>query len=300
MKVGFIGLGAMGRHMARHLQEAGHDMTVHDIRREAGTPFLEAGANWADTPKGVALASEVILTSLPGPVDVEGVVLGPDGIADGVTSGQVYLDLSTNSPVVTRRLHKEMADRGMEMLDVPVSGGVVGAEAGTLSMLVGGDEELFNRMLPLLQQFGDKPFYCGPSGAGQVCKLVNNYISLSIQPLLAEAFTIGVKAGVDPVTIFEAVSRSTGNTSSMQRRYPTGLFKGNFAPGFTVNLGRKDLGLAIDLAKDFDVPVQYGPLSWKEYDETSKRDRGLLDTGAVALIQEERAGVEIRSGMDAK
>ena len=300
MKVGFIGLGAMGRHMARHLQEAGHDMTIHDIRREAATPFLEAGADWADTPKGVALASEVILTSLPGPVDVEGVVLGPDGIADGVTSGQVYLDLSTNSPVVTRRLHQEMADRGVEMLDVPVSGGTVGAEAGTLSMLVGGDEALFNRMLPLLEQFGDKPFYCGPSGSGQVCKLVNNYISLSIQPLLAEAFTIGVKAGVDPATIFEAVSRSTGNTLSMQRRYPTGLFKGNFAPGFTVNLGRKDLGLAIDMAKDFDVPVQYGPMSWKEYDETSKKDRGLLDTGAVALIQEERAGVEIRADMDSK
>ena len=152
MKVGFIGLGAMGRHMARHLQEAGHDMTVHDIRREAATPFLEAGADWADTPKGVALASEVILTSLPGPVDGEGVVLGPDGIADGITSGQVYLDLSTNSPVVTRRLHKEMADRGVEMLDVPVSGGTVGAEAGTLSMLVGGDEALYNRMLPLLHR----------------------------------------------------------------------------------------------------------------------------------------------------
>lgn len=300
MKVGFIGLGAMGRHMARHLQEAGHHMTVHDIRREAATPFLESGADWADTPKGVAFASEIIFTSLPGPVDVEGVVLGPDGIADGITSGQVYLDLSTNSPVATRRLHKELAERGVEMLDVPVSGGVEGAEAGTLSMLVGGDEALYRRMLPLLQQFGDKPFYCGPSGAGQVCKLVNNYLSLSIQPLLAEAFTIGIKAGVNPATIFNAVSRSTGDTPSMQRRYPTGLFKGNFAPGFTVNLGRKDLGLALEMAKDFDVPVQYGPISWKEYDETSKRDRGLLDIGAVALIQEERSGVEIRADLDEK
>jgi 3-hydroxyisobutyrate dehydrogenase-like beta-hydroxyacid dehydrogenase len=300
MKVGFIGLGAMGRHMARHLQEAGHDMTVHDIRREAATPFLESGADWADTPKGVAFASETIFTSLPGPVDVEGVVLGPDGIADGITSGQVYLDLSTNSPVVTRRLHKELAERGVEMLDAPVSGGVEGAEAGTLSMLVGGDEALYNRVLPLLQQFGDKPFYCGPSGAGQVCKLVNNYLSLSIQPLLAEAFTIGIKAGVNPATIFNAVSRSTGDTPSMQRRYPTGLFKGNFAPGFTVNLGRKDLSLALEMAKDFDVPVQFGPISWKEYDETSKRNRGLLDIGAVALIQEERSGVEIRADLDVK
>lgn len=300
MKVGFIGLGAMGRHMARHLQEAGHDMIVHDIRREAATPFLESGANWADTPKDIALVSEIIFTSLPGPVDVESVVLGPDGIAEGITSGQVYLDLSTNSPVVTRKLHKELAERGVDMLDVPVSGGVEGAEAGTLSMLVGGDEALYNRMLPLLQQFGDKPFYCGPSGAGQVCKLVNNYISLSIQPLLAEAFSIGVKAGVNPATIFNAVSRSTGNTPAMQRRYPTGLLKGNFTPGFTVNLARKDLGLALDMAKDFGVPVQYGPISWKEYDTTSKQDRGVLDIGAVTLIQEERSGVEIRADLDVK
>ena len=300
MKVGFIGLGAMGRHMARHLQESGNDMTVHDLRREAATHLLEAGAEWADTPKEVALKSEVILTSLPGPIDVESVVLGPDGIADGITAEQIYLDLSTNSPTVTRRLHQEMADRGVGMLDVPVSGGVAGAEAGTLSMLVGGDQALYRKMLPLLHQLGDKPLYCGPSGAGQVCKLVNNYISLSIQPLLAEAFSIGVKAGVDPATIFQAVSRSTGNTPSMQTRYPSGLFKGNFAPGFTVNLGRKDLGLALDMAKDFDVPVQYGLISWQEYSETSNRGRGLLDTAAVALLQEERAGVEIRANLDSE
>ena len=300
MKVGFIGLGAMGRHMARNLQESGNNLTVHDLRREAATHILESGAEWADTPKEVAQKSEVIFTSLPGPIDVESVVLGPEGIAEGATKGQIYLDLSTNSPTVTRRLHQEMADRGVAMLDVPVSGGVAGAEEGTLSMLVGGDQALYHQMLPLLLQLGDKPFYCGPAGAGQVCKLVNNYISLSIQPLLAEAFTIGVKAGVDPATIFEAVSRSTGNTPSMQRRYPSGLFKGNFAPGFPVDLGRKDLGLALDLAKDFNVPVQYGPISWEEYSETSKRGRGLLDTGAVALIQEERAGVEIRADLESE
>ena len=298
MDVGFIGLGAMGRHMARHLQAAGHTMTVHDIRREAATPFLEAGANWADTPQQVAQASEVVFTSLPGPADVESVVLGDEGSAAGGSSGQVYVDLSTNSPVLTRRLHAELAAKGIRMLDCPVSGGTVGAEAATLALLVGGDKELYEEMLPALSAIGDKPFYCGPSGAGQVCKLVNNYISLSLQPLLAEAFSIGVKAGVDPGTLYEAVVRSTGNTASMQRRYPTGLFKGNFTPGFTVNLGRKDLTLGLQLAEDFGVPVQFGPMALNEYAESANRDRGLMDTGSVALLQEERAGVEIRADVE--
>ena len=298
MDVGFIGLGAMGRHMTRHLQAAGHTMTVHDIRREAATPFLEAGANWGDTPQKVAQASEVVFTSLPGPVEVEAVTLGPEGIAAGASSGQVYVDLSTNSPVLTRRLHAELAAMGIRMLDCPVSGGTIGAEEATLALLVGGDRELYEEMLPVLSAIGDKPFYCGTAGAGQVCKLVNNYITLSLQPLLAEAFSIGVKAGVDAGTLFEAVSRSTGNTRSMQWRYPPALLKGNFAPTFTVDLVRKDLGLAIELAEQFGVPLQLGPLAYKEYDEMSKGGRGGLDTSSVALLQEERAGVEIRADVE--
>ena len=240
----------------------------------------------------------MVFTSLPGPADVESVTIGTDGIIAGAVAGQVYVDLSTNSPVLTRQLHAEFASRGVRMLDCPVSGGTVGAEAATLALLVGGDKALYEEMLPVLQCIGDKPFYCGPSGAGQVCKLVNNYISLSLQPLLAEAFSIGVKAGVDPGTLYEAVVRSTGNTASMQRRYPTGLFKGNFTPGFTVNLGRKDLTLGLQLAEDFGVPVQFGPVALGEYAESANRDRGLMDTGSVALLQEERAGVEMRADIE--
>ena len=246
----------------------------------------------------MAQAAEVVFTSLPGPADVESVTIGTDGIIAGAVAGQVYVDLSTNSPVLTRQLHAEFASRGVRMLDCPVSGGTVGAEAATLALLVGGDKALYEELLPVLSAIGDKPFYCGPSGAGQVCKLVNNYISLSLQPLLAEAFSIGVKAGVDPGTLYEAVVRSTGNTASMQRRYPTGLFKGNFTPGFTVNLGRKDLTLGLQLAEDFGVPVQFGPVALGEYAESANRDRGLMDTGSVALLQEERAGVEIRADIE--
>ncbi len=299
MDVGFIGLGAMGNHMVRHLQAAGHALTVHDLRREAATPFLEAGADWGDTPQQVAQASEVVFTSLPGPVEVEAVALGTEGIAAGAAPGKVYVDLSTNSPVLTRRLHAELAAQGVRMLDCPVSGGTIGAQEATLALLVGGDRNLYEEVLPVLRAIGDKPFYCGPAGAGQVCKLVNNFITLSLQPLLAEAFSIGVKAGVDAGTLFEAVSRSTGNTRSMQWRYPPGVLKGNFNPTFTVDLVCKDLGLAIQLAEDYGVPLQFGRLSYNEYAEASKQGRGSLDVGAVALLQEERAGVEIRADVEA-
>ena len=300
MDVGFIGLGAMGNHMVRHLQAAGHHLTVHDLRREAATPFLEAGANWGDTPQQVAQASEVVFTSLPGPVEVEAVALGPEGIAAGAALGKVYVDLSTNSAVLTRRLHAELAAQGVRMLDCPVSGGTIGAQEATLALLVGGDRDLYEEVLPVLRAIGDKPFYCGPAGAGQVCKLVNNFITLSLQPLLAEAFSIGVKAGVDAGTLFEAVSRSTGNTRSMEWRYPPGVLKGDFNPTFTVDLVCKDLGLAIQLAEDYGVPLQFGRLSYSEYAEASKQGRGSLDVGAVALLQEERAGVEIRADVEAQ
>ncbi|MDE2899485.1 MAG: NAD(P)-dependent oxidoreductase [Chloroflexota bacterium] len=298
MKVGFIGIGAMGNHMVRHLQAAGHELTLHDLRREAATPFLEAGADWGDSPKAVAQASDVVFTSLPGPTDVETVALGPEGVAEGASPGKVYVDLSTNSPVLTRRLHADMAAKGIRMLDCPVSGGTIGAQEASLALLVGGDRDLYEEVLPVLRAIGDKPIYCGPSGAGQVCKLVNNYITLSLQPLLAEAFSIGVKAGVDAGTLFEAVSRSTGNTRSMQWRYPPGVLKGEFTPTFTVDLVLKDLGLAIGLAEDFDVPLQFGPLAYGEYAEASRTGRGRLDVCAVALLQEERAGVEIRADVE--
>ena len=274
-------------------------MIVHDLRREAATPFLEAGANWGDTPQQVAQASEVVFTSLPGPADVESVALGAEGIAAGASPGQVYVDLSTNSPILTRRLHVGAGGQLASACWTARSAAALSARRKRRSRCWwAASRALYEEMLPVLSAIGDKPFYCGPAGAGQVCKLVNNYITLSLQPLLAEAFSIGVKAGVDAGTLFEAVSRSTGNTRSMQWRYPPALLKGNFTPTFTVDLVRKDLGLAIELAENYGVPLQLGPLAYKEYDEMSKGGRGQLDTSSVALLQEERAGVEIRADVE--
>ena len=174
MRVGFIGLGLMGNHMATNVQKGGHDLVVHDLRPEAAKPHLSAGAKWADSPKQVAEASEVVFTSLPTPPDVEAVALGESGILAGLPRGKAYFDLSTNSPTVVRRISKTFAERGVHMLDAPVSGGPRGAKSGKLAIWVGGDEEVFKRHKPVLDSMSDQPTYIGPIGAGSIAKLVHN------------------------------------------------------------------------------------------------------------------------------
>ena len=169
MKIGFIGTGNMGNPMAANLIKAGHQLTVHDLRREAATNLLEMGANWADSPKEAVPGNEMVLTSLPVPRDVEAVVLGENGILEGAIKGQVFFDLSTNSPTMIRRLHDECADKGVTLLDSPVSGGTYGAAAGTLAVMVGGDKPTFEKFKPTLEAIGNHVVYCGAIGNGSVC-----------------------------------------------------------------------------------------------------------------------------------
>jgi 3-hydroxyisobutyrate dehydrogenase len=205
MKIGFIGLGTMGRHMASNLMTAGHDLVVHDVRREAAAPHREAGARWAETPRGVAEATDVIFTSLPGPPEVEAVALGEEGLLAGLKAGKVYFDLTTNAPALVRRIHGVFGARGIHMLDAPVSGGPRGAETRRLALWVGGDEGVFKRYRAVLGAIGDQPHYVGPIGAGSIAKLVHNCAGYVIQTALAEVFTMGVKAGVDPLALWKAV-----------------------------------------------------------------------------------------------
>jgi 3-hydroxyisobutyrate dehydrogenase len=220
MKVGFIGLGTMGRHMAANLQKAGHELVVHDVRREAGEAHLKAGARWADSPRAVAEASDVVFTSLPEPKDVEAVALDEKtGLLAGLTAGKAIFDLSTNSPTVVRKLHAVFKARGIHMFDAPVSGGPRGAESRRLALWVGGDEEAFRKFKPVVDAIGDQAYYVGPIGAGSVAKLVHNCAGYIVQTALAEVFTMGVKAGVDPLTIWKAVrpaaaARSTASPTS--------------------------------------------------------------------------------------
>jgi 3-hydroxyisobutyrate dehydrogenase len=298
MKIGFIGLGNMGGPMALNLMKAGHALAVHDVRKEVAAPHLDRGATWAASARAAAEGAELILTSLPGPAEVERVALGPDGVIEGAARGSIYADLSTGSPTLMRRIHAAFKERGVHVLDAPVSGGVGGAQQGTLQVMVGGDEEVFRRAQPALDAIGrDKVGYMGPIGSGTIAKLVHNAISISARAIVAEAFTMGVKAGVKPAALLEAVrGGSFGQGYLLSRVLPKVVFPGDFdTQQFALRLARKDLGLATQLAREFDVPMPLISMVEQNMIEAVARGWGEKDSNAPWLIQEERAGVQVRA-----
>ena len=294
MKIGFIGTGNMGNPMAVNLVKAGHQLTVHDLRREAATNLLEMGAQWVDSPKEAVPGNEVVFTSLPAPRDVEAVVLGESGILEGAADGSIYVDLSTNSPTVIRRLHQIGADRGVTVMDAPVSGGVYGAAAATLAVMVGGDEAVFDRIKPALDAIGSHVVYCGPIGSGAICKICNNLLSMGTGVLLSEALTLGVKAGVDLAVLADVIANSSGSCRRLTEKFPRFLFKGNFEPGFATALAAKDVRLATDLGREYGIPMDLSNLIDQRHVEAMYRGWGPEDSDAVARLQEEKAGVQLR------
>ena len=294
MKLGFIGTGNMGNPMAANLIRAGHYLTVHDLRREAATNLLEMGAEWADSPRDAVPGNEAVFTSLPVPRDVEAVVLGEGGILEGAGEGCIYVDLSTNSPTVIRRLHEIAGSRGISVLDAPVSGGVYGAAAGTLAVMVGGDEQVFNRVKPALDAIGSHVVYCGDIGSGSVCKICNNLLSMGIGVLLSEALTLGVKAGVDLAVLADVIANSSGSARRLTEKFPRFLFQGNFEPGFATALAAKDVRLATDLGRELGIPMELANLVDQRHVEAMHRGWGAEDSDAVARIQEEKAGIQLR------
>ena len=294
MKVGFIGCGNMGNPMASNLIKAGHQLTVHDLRREAATNLLEAGATWADTPKDTVGGNEVVFTSLPVPRDVEAVVLGENGVFEGSSTTTIYMDLSTNSPTTIRRIHDLGAERGVAVLDAPVSGGVYGAAAATLAVMVGGDRAVYDRMKPTLDAIGSHVVYCGPIGNGMVCKICNNLLSMGIGTLMAEALTMGVKAGVDLAVLADVIANSSGGNRRLVEKFPRYLFKGNFEPGFATALAAKDVRLATDLGREYGIPMELSNLVDQRHVEAMHRGWGPEDSDAVVRIQEEKSGVQLR------
>ncbi len=298
MKIGFIGTGNMGNPMAVNLVKAGHQLIVHDLRREAAINLLEMGAEWADSPKEAVRGNEVVFTSLPVPRDVEAVVQGENGIlegtADGSIEGSIYVDLSTNSPTVVRRLHQVCAEKGVIVLDAPVSGGVYGAAAATLAVMVGGDEAVFKRIKPTLDAIGRHVVYCGPIGSGAVCKICNNLMSMGTGVLLAEALTLGVKAGVDLAVLADVIANSSGGSKRLTEKFPRYLFKGNFEPGFATALAAKDVRLATDLGREYGIPMELSNLVDQRHVEAMFRGWGHEDSDAVARIQEEKSGIQLR------
>jgi 2-hydroxymethylglutarate dehydrogenase len=293
MNVGFIGIGQMGRHMSKRVLDAGYELTVHDIRREAAASLLENGAKWGDTPKDVANACSIVISSMPTPQTVEEIVYGPNGLQAGWKQGDIYIDMSTNSPTTIRRISADAASMGVSVLDAPVSGGVRGAEAGTLVIIVGGSSDPLEKAKKILETMGKNIFHVGDVGCGNVVKLVNNLICLGCNAITAEGFVLGVKAGIDPKMLWEIVRISTGGNWCLQQ-YPNSVFKGNFEPGFKISLAYKDVSLALALGEEYSVPFPVGTVVKQGLADAM--EAGLADKGvdAVILPLERITGVAVR------
>ena len=294
MQVGFVGLGTMGASMASNLQKAGYKLTVHDLRRASAEPHIAAGAAWADSPRQVAASSEVVFTSLPGPPDVEAVALGPEGLLAGMRRDAAYFDLSTNSRATVQKLHAAFAEKGAHMFDAPVSGGPRGAATRKLALWIGGNEAVFQRCKPVLEAIGDQARYIGPVGHATVAKLVHNCSGYAINTALAETFTMGVKAGVDPLVLFEAIRQG-----AVGRRRTFDALIDQFLPGtydppaFALRLAHKDVSLAVALGREVGVPMRLSNLTLEEMTEALNRGWSQRDSRVAMLLQQERAGVEI-------
>ena len=281
MKIGFVGLGAMGRPIAANLQRAGHALQVYDLRR------IDGLGTWKESVTEAAQDCELLFTSLPGPAEVE-------AVAAQVRSAQAWFDLSTNSPQVVRRIHASLVKRNVQFLDAPVSGGPRGAQTGKLAIWVGGDAEVFKKYEPVLKQIGDQPYYVGAVGAGTVAKLAHNAASFTVQAALAEIFTLGVKAGVEPLALFKALRQGATGRKRTFDRLPEHFLSGTYdPPAFTVRLAHKDMALAMELAAEQGVPMKIGQVALDELAAALQRGWSERDCRVAMTLQEERAKVSV-------
>jgi 3-hydroxyisobutyrate dehydrogenase-like beta-hydroxyacid dehydrogenase len=292
MRIGFIGLGIMGSSMALNARKGGYDLVVHDLRRDAAAPHLAAGCTWADSHAALGKEADIVLTSLPGPREVEAVA---ESLIQTMRPGTPWFDLSTNSPTVMRRLHQRFAARGLPVLDAPVSGGPKGAKSGKLALWVGGDEGVFDRYRKVLDAIGDRARYIGPIGAGSVAKLVHNAAGYALHCALAEVFTMGVKAGVEPLELWSAIRQGALGRMRTFDRMADNFLQGRFEPpDFALDLAFKDVTLATELARELGVPMRLTSLTHAELGEAINRGWGAKDSRIFMCLQAERAQVEIK------
>ena len=294
MNIGFIGIGNMGKHMSRNVLEAGYGLTLHDLRKEAAQHLLEKGARWADTPRALAESCAVVLSCLPGPADVEKVVYGTDGLMAGWKKGDIYVDMSTNSPSTIRRVAEDAGPKGIEVLDAPVSGGVRGAEEGTLAIMVGGAPQTLEKVRQILEAMGNNIFHVGDVGCGNIVKLINNLISITSCAVTAEGFALGARAGIDVRKLQEVIKVSTGNNHAV-RSYPGTVFSGNFEPGFQIALALKDISLALSFGREYGLPMPVAAAAEQRLIETKTAGFGEKHIDALILRLEELTGVPVRS-----
>jgi 3-hydroxyisobutyrate dehydrogenase len=290
MRLGFVGVGAMGGRMAPHLVRAGHEVGVVDTNAGAVARAVAAGAAEAAGPAELAATSEAVLTSLPAGADVEEVYLGEGGLIDASSEGQLFIDLSTVAPETSRKVAEAAAARGAVAIDAPVSGGVTGAEAASLTIMVGAPEEAFERARPILGKLGKNIVRVGDHGAGQVAKLCNNLIVGVTMVAASEAFAMGKASGVDPKILHEVIRTSSGGGWVIEKNPPCpGLVEGSpasrgFEAGFTVDLMLKDLSLAVSSLMALGLPCPAGAAANQVFRMASRGGIGGLDMSAVSLL----------------
>lgn len=293
--IGLIGLGIMGRPMARNLIKAGYALTVHNRSSGPVEEIVAEGATAADSPRAVAAAVDVVITMLPDSPDVEAVLRGPDGVLAGVRQGAIIIDMSTISPLVAKALAEEATAKGARMLDAPVSGGDKGAIAGTLSIMVGGDAATFEEARPVFAAMGKTIVHVGPSGAGQTVKSCNQIVVALAYQAISEALVLGARAGVEPQKIIEVLNGGLAATRVMEMRGPT-MIEHNFAPGFRLRLHHKDLGIALETAKAYGVPLPATALVDQVVASLRAKGREDLDHSAIMTYIEDLAGWQIGQG----
>lgn len=287
-RIGFIGLGAMGKPMAENLMRAGFPVNVLTRTRGKIEALLDAGARWCDTPAAVAAASDAVITMLPDTPDVELAVTGPEGILAGARPGTLIIDMSTISPVVARRLAAAAEAWGMDFLDAPVSGGDIGAKAGTLSIMVGGREAAFQRALPIFQAMGKTILRIGDSGAGQITKAANQIlISITIEGI-AEALTFAAKAGVDPAKVQQALLGGSAQSRLLQT-HGTKMIERKFEPGFRMRLNKKDLDISLAAGESYGAALPIAARVRELMAETLRDGQGEMDNASFVLLIEKLA-----------
>jgi 2-hydroxy-3-oxopropionate reductase len=287
--VGFVGLGIMGACMAGNLLEAGHELVVHNRTRTKAERLAQRGARVAASPREVAEGSDVIITMLPGPPQVEEVVAGDGGLLEGAREGSLIIDMSTSSPILAQELARAARNKAVGMLDAPVSGGDVGARDGTLSIMVGGEEDDFERARPLFRVLGETVVHVGGVGAGQVVKACNQIVVALVIEAIAEALVLGSKAGVDPDRVVEVLSGGLASNKVLEVKGEKFLSH-EFAPGGKVEYHRKDLGIALEAGKEYEVTLPVAAFVDQMFGVLEAKGRGGWDHSALLTLLEERSG----------
>lgn len=294
LSVGYIGLGYMGKPMARNLLKAGFPLTVHNRSQAAVRELVAEGATAADSPRALAERVDAVFSCLPGPSDVETVYLGENGVLAGARAGSVLVDMSTIDPGTHQKIASLAAEKGIGYLDAPVSGGTTGARDGTLTIMVGGTAETLEKVMPALRAMGQRIYHIGPVGTGAVVKIVNNMMSAINALGVIEGLVLGTKFGIDPALLYEVCSNSSAGSRALTGTGQA-ILKRDFEPGFMIDLMHKDVGLAVDLGRNLKVRTLAAALAQQVLQEAQAAGFGRASTSAQVIPLERLSGVEVRA-----